>query len=896
MALHAIVKSVQSGDSLLLMGCDASRGPPPERLISLSGIACPRLGNKTSADQPYAWAAREFLRQQALGKRVTFIVEPPAGGAPPPPGNRGFGVVYLEDGTSLAALLAGAGWAKVRPGSPEDVVQAANSAEAQGFGLWAPGPSADAVRDVKYAGSFEPEDLFKRFGSSPQQAIIEQVSSGSTLRVLLLPDFYQITLMLSGIQCGSIRRNEDGTEEAQPFAREARYFVETRLLNRDVQVSLEGIDKNGNLLGTILHPAGNISVELVKVGLARVVDWSSQVCPHAPALRAAERAAKEKRLRMWKEYVPPNHGGDMGEYLGRVIEIVSGDTLIVADPTGAEKRISLSSLRCPRMGREPEPYAIESKELLRKLVIGKKVKVTPEYKRSFAPEGQTPQERTFATVMYNSDKNAATTLLAEGLATVNRQGQAEERSVHFETLLETEEAAKTAKKGMHSGGTAPKTTITDLTLPDARERAKRFLSALQRQGTQRATVQFIPNGARFKLLVAKENCIVSFACVGLRCPMCTRRDGGAGAEPYGDEALAFARGLCFQRDVDIEVESVDKNGTFLGTLYIGDKKNYGTMLLEAGLAKRVPPAAERSAHAAELLVAEEVAKAANLKVWEGYSAEEEEAAREVAATAARAEQDAVPDEQKQSVELELTEIVDGAHFYAHVAGDNTVSALQEQIATSCRANTGSFDAKVGQPCCAQFTADDEWYRAKVMSRTATEYTVFFLDYGNTDIVPKSRLKPLDQSLGPQMLSPQAVECRLAYLIANPPDDGAEGEEAAHALGAAAWGKRMCARVEDRDAGVLLVTLLDDAKMSVNEDIVSQGLLKVAKKVDKRAAPLVKVLQEKCEAAKTRRLGMWKYGDVDDDDECLDFGMNRTKKQVAQAAQAAPAPGSNPWKK
>lgn len=152
------------------------------------------------------------------------------------------------------------------------------------------------------------------------------------LRVLLMAGgkFYQITLMLSGIQCGSVRRLEDGTEEAAPFAREARYFVETRLLNRDVQVSLEGVDKNGNLLGTVLHPAGNMSIELVKVGLARVVDWSAQVCPHAAQLRSAERAAKEKRLRLWKDYVPPNAGSDMGEYPARVIEIVSGDTLVSA--------------------------------------------------------------------------------------------------------------------------------------------------------------------------------------------------------------------------------------------------------------------------------------------------------------------------------------------------------------------------------------------------------------------------------------------------------------------------------------------------------------------------------------------------------------------------------------
>ena len=36
---HGIVKSVVSGDTVILMGVDASKGPPPEKLLSLSGIA-----------------------------------------------------------------------------------------------------------------------------------------------------------------------------------------------------------------------------------------------------------------------------------------------------------------------------------------------------------------------------------------------------------------------------------------------------------------------------------------------------------------------------------------------------------------------------------------------------------------------------------------------------------------------------------------------------------------------------------------------------------------------------------------------------------------------------------------------------------------------------------------
>ena len=51
------------------------------------------------------------------------------------------------------------------------------------------------------------------------------------------------------------------------------------------------------------------------------------------------------------------------------------------------------------------------------------VKVAPEYKRNFAPEGAPPMERTFATVMYGNDRNVAELLISEGLAQVVRTGQ-----------------------------------------------------------------------------------------------------------------------------------------------------------------------------------------------------------------------------------------------------------------------------------------------------------------------------------------------------------------------------------------------------------------------------------------------------------------------------------------
>ena len=60
------------------------------------------------------------------------------------------------------------------------------------------------------------------------------------------------------------------------------------------------------------------------------------------------------------------------KFLGVVVEVVSGDCLVVKDKaSGVERRINLSSIRAPRMGtrdRAPDPWAAEAKEFLRRVV------------------------------------------------------------------------------------------------------------------------------------------------------------------------------------------------------------------------------------------------------------------------------------------------------------------------------------------------------------------------------------------------------------------------------------------------------------------------------------------------------------------------------------------------
>ena len=56
-------------------------GPPPERTLALSEIDAPRMARRPtanqpgSADEPWGWESREFLRQLLVGKAVLCTVK-----------------------------------------------------------------------------------------------------------------------------------------------------------------------------------------------------------------------------------------------------------------------------------------------------------------------------------------------------------------------------------------------------------------------------------------------------------------------------------------------------------------------------------------------------------------------------------------------------------------------------------------------------------------------------------------------------------------------------------------------------------------------------------------------------------------------------------------------------
>lgn len=951
--LRGIVKQVLSGDTIVIMGLDTSRGPPPEKQLTLAYLSAPRVGNRNQPDVPFAWAAREWLRNRVIAKEVSFSVDYAN------PQGRQFGTVLLNENggvTDVGLAVVSEGWAHVQAPKPAEGAQSgpllerverllAAEAMAKNHGIGQHNTAAlpTATRVVDYAPDVPA--LLKALHGQRVTAVVEHLSSASSLRVLLLPGFQNVTLLLAGVLTPLIRRHpETGVEEAQPLAKEARQFSETRVLHRTVRVALEGVDKSGNLVGSVFHVSAeiNLGVELLRAGFARVADWSLGMTSTAAQLRQAENAAKLERLRLWHAYTPPAAQEGMSEYQARVVEVLGADMLLVApvlapgshSSASDERRVCLSLVRAPRCGNERsgggEPWGFEAKEWMRRNAVGKKVRVVPEYKRrmeareaSSGAEGGAPTpakpevERVYAAV-FVGERNLAAGLIGAGLAAVNSHARGEEASSFAEALHEAERLAKEGRLGAHSDK-APAGQqwgpSQDLTLPANKARASAFLPALQRDSRVRATVLHVVHGGRIKCLIPREGCVIAFALAGVRCPATARRDQpGSVSEPFADEAFAFARASLLQRDVELEVESLDKNGCFMGAIHLlgaEGRAPYAVQLLEAGLARRIPPAADRSRHSAALEAAERSARDARLNVWAGWTEAQPEAPPEEepeplglpAAGSDASVLDALVKaalSRVQELSLHGTDVKDGATFYAHLCGPGDTTAadlrrVETALAAAPPVPSSTFAPKAGQAVAARFAADGRYYRAKVAAPPAAgQVEVMFVDYGNSQTCALSECRPLEPSVSLSAVPPLAVCCRLAYLVA-PPTDDEVGTECALALSQAVLGQTVRARVEKRSPGEMHVTLLlashsegssssqpaegePSAPKSIvagtlNAELVAEGLARVEKRPELRNAATglsldaLRALQQK---AKAERLGMWRHGDIEEDD-CKEFG-------------------------
>ena len=97
--------------------------------------------------------------------------------------------------------------------------------------------------------------------------------------------------------------------------------------------------------------------------------------------------------------------------------------------------------------------------------------------------------------------------------------------------------------------------------------------------------------------------LIYYSYLGIRAPRSARGKEDKG-EPYGTESADFATRRYMQRDVEIEVDAVDKSGGFIGALYVNKTENAAITLVKEGLATVHAFSAEGLNYAKQLFDAE----------------------------------------------------------------------------------------------------------------------------------------------------------------------------------------------------------------------------------------------------------------------------------------------------
>nr|KAF6425870.1 tudor domain containing 1 [Molossus molossus] len=101
-------------------------------------------------------------------------------------------------------------------------------------------------------------------------------------------------------------------------------------------------------------------------------------------------------------------------------------------------------------------------------------------------------------------------------------------------------------------------------------------------------------------------------------------------------------------------------------------------------------------------------------------------------------------------------------FCQKLQSGHKLAELQASLSEYCgqMSPRSDFYPTIGDICCAQFSEDDQWYRASILAYASEESVlVGYVDYGNFEILSLKRLCPITPKL--LELPMQAIKCVLA---------------------------------------------------------------------------------------------------------------------------------------
>ena len=170
----------------------------------------------------------------------------------------------------------------------------------------------------------------------------------------------------------------------------------------------------------------------------------------------------------------------------------------------------------------------------------------------------------------------------------------------------------------------------------------------------------------------------------------------------------------------------------------------------------------------------------------------------------------------------VTEVVSPGEFWVQVAEVSTgmeLDKMSRRMLEYCQSSPSFSQPPVlGQICCAKFSEDGSWYRARVIHVPGKgSLRVHFLDYGNQEVLPLSELCPFKEEF--QYLPAQAIRCCLVGYEGG----GVEGVELVRKFRGLVGNRQLVAVPKGMESvGVASVELVDT---STAEDVYIHKELK-----------------------------------------------------------------------
>ena len=794
--IKGLVKGVQSGDTIIISGkLPKNGGLPEELLLTLTGVTAPRIGNSNKlTDEPFAFESREFLRKLVIGKVVLYKIDYTHN-------DRKFGHIKLENKIINAEILKnGFGKLPFLPKGHENLLKtdlwiSLQEAEKEGKqnrkGIF--GENTDIKNHIRtlYNLSDSEEDKKKIEEAINKNeeidAIIEYVFNCAIVSVYISKWNCFAKVNLRFVSIPSNNKDPD-------LFKKGKAYCERICLNKDVKLKIFDFDENKNLLCdiTVLDKNQNLAELILKEGYSKSFTGGNKN-PKVYSLsdinlaRAAEGEAKSKRLGVWKDAILPENKSiklekddDLSE--AKCIMVNSGDSLTVLNKKNEETRIFLSNLKAPALAKfgteeQNKPWAFQSKEFVRKKLVGKNLKCVLDYihtinldnSKSKGPQGAKASRRTmkFYTVYYQNGKDETecinVELIQNGLANVtNYKIEEGNPSKEFDLMLKGEQAAKQNKVGLYSPKTPPLCNYSDL-LASGKTKKKEFINFLTGLVHLDCVVDYCFSANKFKLRIDQKQVMIPFGLIGVK-SFTNDKNNSSLFQKYFKISHDFVVNTILQRDGICDIVQADKVGNYFGN-FLFEGKNFGTLLIEKGLAVCNERGADagKNKYINEMREAEKKAKEGKIGLWEdeglakllkGESINESSSEKKF-------------NEINKDIKIRITDQIDFDKFYCNFLPNKTLDKIEDVLAEYDegikKAENLSLPIKNGTLCAAKFPDDKRYYRGIVKShnKDKKEYEIEFIDYGNIEKVKLNDLIKLDGVIS--SLPPQAMYCEMAYL-------------------------------------------------------------------------------------------------------------------------------------